>query len=183
MFPASFDPNLVLTGYVGPAQLVTARRISERLRMPFLHFETLLERRAETGIEEFRLHFGETRLKALESEVMDEMSLARGSVLHISGHVLAQNGYLDRIRVESLVICLVASLDAVLSRLHLSMGARYHDPADRERAVGVVRREWSIRGRPGVIEIDTSYLAESEVVDVVTARWRELSGVVDLGRV
>jgi len=177
-----FDQNLIMTGYSGLGQIALSRRVAEQLRMPFIHFEMKLEVRAEVPMEEFRLRFGETRLKTLESDVMDEVALARGSVLNISGHVLAQNGYLDRLQVNGSVLCLVASLDAVLRRLHLAMGARYHDPAERERAVGLLRREWAVRAKPGIIEIDTSALSDDAVVETVVARWRERSGVVDLGR-
>lgn len=183
MLPTPFDQNLVLTGYIGPGQLATSRRISERLRMPFLHIEALLEARAETSLEEFRLRFGETRLRALESDIMDEASLARGSVLIVSGHILAQNGYLARVQANGMVLCLVASLDAILRRMHLALGARYHDPIERERLIGLLRREWAVRGRPEVIEIDTSELTDNAIVDTVVGVWRERSGVVDLGRI
>ncbi|MCK6578436.1 MAG: hypothetical protein L6Q98_10060 [Anaerolineae bacterium] len=181
MQPTPFDQNLVLTGYIGPGQLALSRRIAERLRMPFLHFEAMLEARVDTPIDEFRLRFGETRLKALEGDVVAEISLARGSVLNISGHVLAQVGVLERLQVNSIVVCLAASLDAVLRRLHIAMGARYHDPAERERAIGMLRREWAVRGRPGVIEIDSSEMSDNEVLEEAVAHWRQRSGVVDLG--
>ena len=181
MQPVPFDQNLVLTGYSGPGQLALSRHAAERLRMPFMHFEAMVEARADLTLDEFRLRFGETRLKALESDVVSEIALARGSVLNISGHVLAQLGVLERLQVNSVVVCLVATLDAVLRRLHIAMGARYHDPAERERAIGILRREWSVRGRPGVFEIDTSELSDNEVIDAAVAHWRQRSGVVDLG--
>jgi shikimate kinase len=181
MFTSSTDKNLLITGYTGPGQQAIVRGAAERLRMPLVHFESRLETRAEMPLDEFRLQFGETRLRTLENDVLDEIALARGSVLYISGHVLAGGTTLERLSSASVVLCLVAALDAVLRRLHVAMGARYHDPAARDQALGVLRREWAVRGRSGVVEIDTSGLTEAAVLDCVIARWRELSGVIDRG--
>lgn len=182
MTTSAADKNLLITGYSGPGQQAIVRAVAARLHMPLLHFEALMENRAETSLDEFRLRFGETRLRTLEADVLGDVALARGSVLMMSGHVLAQTSSLDRMRASAIILCLVASLDAVLRRLHLAMGARYHNPSERERAVGVLRREWAVRGRPGVIEIDTTHLSDSAIQETVIAHWRELSGIVDMGR-
>ncbi|MDZ4768410.1 MAG: shikimate kinase [Chloroflexota bacterium] len=182
MFSASHDTNLLLTGYSGPGQLAIARATAETLRLPLLHFESRLEARAEMAIDEFRLRYGETRLRTLESEIIDEIALARGSLLYVSGHVLTPGTTLQRLSTTAVVLCLVAALDAILRRLHLAMGARYHEPAERDKAIGVLRRAWSIRGRANVHEIDTSGLTEAAIVELVIGRWRELSGVIDMGR-
>ena len=173
----SVDQNLILTGYIGPGQLAVARRVAERLRMPFVDFETVLEDRAGMAGDELRLRFGEARLKMLESDLMNEVALYRATVIHISGKTLAP--HYARLSATGPVICIVATLDAVLRRLHLALGARYHDPHEREIALGTLRREWAIRKQPGIIEIDTSYLSEDQMVEAVAACWREKSGVID----
>lgn len=174
---ASIDQNLILTGYIGPGQMVVARRIAERLRMPFVDFETMLEERVELSGEEMRIRYGEARLKTLESELVSEILLYRGTVIHISGKTLGAN--YARLSETGPVICVVATLDAVLRRLHLALGARYHDPNERELVLGTLRREWAIRKQPGINEIDTSYLSEDQIVEAVAACWREKSGVID----
>ena len=75
------------------------------------------------------------------------------------------------------------TLDAVLRRLHLALGARYHNPSERDIALGTLRREWAIRKQPGIVEIDTSYLSEDEMVEAIASKWREKSGVLDWRRV
>lgn len=176
---ASIDQNLILTGYLGPGQLAIARRVAERLRMPFVDFESILEDRADLSGEELRIRFGEARLKTLESELVTEVALYRGTVIHISGKTLMQSSHYARLSETGPVICVVATLDAVLRRLHLALGARYHNPIERELAVGTLRREWAIRKRAGITEIDTSYLSEDQMVEAVAACWREKSGVID----
>lgn len=167
------DRNLILTGYLGPNQIVVVRRIAQALGMPFVNFETRLEQRADLPIEDIRIRFGEARLKTLEAEVMQELLLYRGAVILLSGQTLLHHDYLSRLSDAGQVVCLVATLDAVLQRLHLSLGARYHNPAERAMAIGLLKREWAIRKAPEIQEFDTTGMNENEIVDTLVEMWRE----------
>ena len=46
------DRNLILTGYLGPNQIVVVRRVAQALGMPFVNFETRLEQSVDLPIEE-----------------------------------------------------------------------------------------------------------------------------------
>jgi shikimate kinase len=175
----SVDSNLILTGYIGPEQLQIARRTAERLRMPFVDFESRLEDHAEMPGEEVRALFGEARLKTLEDELIAEMVLHRGTVIHIGGQALLRGDHFERLRTTGPIICIVATLDAVLQRLHLSLGARYHNPQEREVALGTIRREWVIRKHERVVEFDTSYLNDEQMIDGIAALWRAQAAVID----
>lgn len=174
----TLDKNLILTGYIGPEQLHIVRRTAEQLKMPFVDFASRLERHAEMPGDELRALFGEARLKTLEGELIDEMVLNRSTVIHIGGQTLLRGGF-ERLSATGPVICLVASIDAVLQRLHLSLGSRFHNPKEREMAFGTVRNEWAVRNREGVIEFDTSYLNETQMIEGIIALWREQSAVID----
>ena len=128
--------------------------------------------------EEVRALFGEARLKTLEGELLDEMVLYRGTVIHIGGQTLLRGGF-DRLRTTGPIICLVATIDAVLQRLHLALGARFHNPRERDLAVGTLRREWAIRKSEGIIEFDTSYLNEQQISEGIAKLWRDQAEVID----
>jgi len=168
---ATTDYNLVLTGSLGPNQLIIARRVAERLKLRFVDSERELEQRAEMPPAQFKTLFGEARTRALESQVIHDLALHRGCVLHISGQMLAYGDHLARIRDHSYILCLVATLDAVLTRLHIALGARYHVPAERALALGALQRDWAIRGQGGVHELDTTAMQDSEVIERITAIW------------
>ena len=171
MLPTSTDRNLVITGSIGPNQQIVARRIAERLKLRYVDAELVVEDRAEMPIEQFKTLFGEARHRALEGEVIRDLALYRGAVIGISGHMLAYGDHLARMANASYILCLVASLDAVLSRLHVALGARYHNPAARDLALGNLRRDWAIRGKEGVNEFDTTYLTDADIVQQVAALW------------
>ncbi len=169
------EKNLILTGYVGPGQPVLGRRIAERLRLPFVNVETLIAERVDLPPEEVRAYYGETRLKAIETELVQETALRRSTVIAISGRTLLHSDHLQRLSETGPVFCLVIGLDAMLSKLHVNLGARFHDPRNRALALGNLRREWSVRGTPGLIEIDTTYLEDTAVVELVAGMWQELA--------
>ncbi len=175
---ASFDQNLILTGYLGPSQLQIARRTAETLRMRFVDFESRLEDHAGMPGEEVRALYGESRLKTLEDELLSEIALYRGALIAIGGETLMRGAY-EMLHTTGPVICTVASVDAVLQRLHLALGARFHDPRERDLALGKVRREWSIRKNPAVLVVDTSYMNDSQTVEAIAACWREAATVID----
>ena len=99
--------------------------------------------------------------------------LYRGAVILISGQTLMHGDALSRLSDAGQVVCLVATLDAVLQRLHLSLGARFHNPAERAMAVGHLKREWSVRNAADVQEFDTTSMTETEIVDTLVEMWRE----------
>ncbi|MBC7812112.1 MAG: hypothetical protein H7175_13240 [Burkholderiales bacterium] len=174
--PAS-DRNLILTGYTGPNQPAIGRQVAEVLGLPFVNVEGQIEDRAGNSIEEIKTLYGESRLKTLESDVVHEAVLYRGAVIRISGQTLLHGDHLERLRATGPIICLVAAVDAVLQRLHLALGARYHNPDERALALGNLKREWSARKREGVYELDATYMNTDQVVANIVVLWQELVAV------
>lgn len=169
------DSNLILTGYTGPNQPAIGRALAGRLNRRLVNVDDRLEEHTGMSLTDIRAVYGQTRLKDLESEVITEILLNRGTVIRVSGDTLSRGDMLARFAATGPVICLVASLDAVLRRLHLMMGNRFHIPAERDLALGELRRAWSVRGQPDVWEVDVTYLSEDETINEVAILWQELT--------
>lgn len=169
------ERNLILTGYIGPGLPVLGRSIAARLKMPFVSVEALIAERVDLPPNEIRAYYGETRLKAIEAELVQETCLRRSTVVYVSGRTLLQADYLARLGETGPVLCLVIGLDAMLAKLHLSLGARYHDPNARALALGDLKREWSVRHMPGLHEIDTTGLSDEAIVAQAAALWQSLA--------
>jgi shikimate kinase len=166
------DRNLVLTGYIGPNQPTVGQQIAERLKLRFINVDLQIETRLGMTLDAARDRYGETHLKMLEAEVMSDILLHRSAVIRISGQTLLRGDYAERLGQTGPIICLCASLDSLLSRLHLSLGARYHNPQERALAVGHLKREWAVRKLPGLHELDCTYLNEAETVNTVIEVWQ-----------
>ncbi len=169
------ERNLILTGYTGPNQPLIAKSVGERLKMPVVNVEAEVAARVGLSIDEIRAYYGQTRLKSIEQEILSEMTLRRHTVIRISSAMLMNGDALARIRETGPVICLVTTLDAMLQRLHISMGARYYNAQERAAELSNLRREWSVRGAEGVIEVDTTYLTPEQTVERIAALWQDVA--------
>jgi hypothetical protein len=104
-----------------------------------------------------------------------ETALRRGTVIRVGGHTLLRSDHLTRLQSSGLVICLVVELGAMLRRLHISMGARYHDPQERAFVLAELKNEWAVRTRDGVCVLDTTVMTHAEIITQITAIWREFA--------
>lgn len=177
---STIDLNLILTGYAGPNQLAIARQTAQFLRMPFVDFDTRFEERHGMTASQMKNTLGEKVVRLSEQEVLDELMLYRATVINISGKVILDTGTLPNMLQTGVVLCTVAALNSLLQRLHLSMGVRFHDPRERDLALGVIRREWKIRDQEGIVTVDTTDLNERQIIEKIALTWREHSSVVNV---
>lgn len=168
------DRNLIITGYLEPNKPRIGRFVANNLNMPFVDIEERIQDRMGDSIDVIRETFGERHLKTVEDELMEEMILHRNTVLRINGSILANTDYLPRLQQTGPVICLVARLDAILQRIHLTLGARYHNPQERGIELGKLRREWAIRKRDNIYELDATDLSEDDLIYAIVERWESI---------
>lgn len=168
------DRNLVLTGYTGANQPRTAQAIAERLGMPFVNLDLLISERAGlSATDDLRAQFGQRHLRAVESDIIEEARLRRQTVIRVNARTLLHGTHLTALGQTGPVVALITTLDAVLRRMHVSLGGRYADPNERARELGELRQEWGIRNLDGLARIDTTHLTNEQVIDTVVALYRE----------
>lgn len=169
------EQNLILTGYTGPNQPRVGHIVADRLGMPFVDFERRIEMRTGDTPEAIRTQYGEQRLKAVVNEMMEEVTLYRNNVIRVNGSTLLVGEHYQRLQETGPVIVLVARLDAILQRLHIQLGARYHDPSQRARALGELQREWFVRELPGIYELDVTDKDEAQTVEAIVRLWQSVA--------
>lgn len=171
------DRNLILTGYIGPHLSRVARDLSERLNMNYMSLDaTIIARAGMSSINDIRAHFGENRLKSLEAQIVSEALLSRQSVIYATGRTLGHQDYLARFLETGEVFCLTVNLDAMLHRLHVTMGANYHNPQERALALAELQSEWAIRKKAGIREVHIQPDMPLEAVITYLAKlWRDLA--------
>lgn len=167
------DRNLILTGYTGPNAPRLGLLTAEQLRLPYVNIDVLITERTGLPYDEVRQFYGESRLKAVESDLIEEARLRRQTVIRVGARTLLRGDHLARLSGTGPIICLVTTLDAVLRRLHIAMGGRYADPNERAREVGQLRQEWAVRGLAGVVELDTTTLNTEQTIQAIIELWRE----------
>lgn len=169
------DLNLIVTGYVEPNRPRLSLQLAQRLGLDLIDVERELEERLGDNIESIRAAYGDRRLRTIETGIMDEVVLHRRGLIRVSGHTLLTCGHLPELQRNGVIVCLVASLDSILRRIHLMLGARYHDPGERARAIGTLQREWRIREAPDVVEFDATYVSDAILIERIVAFWQDLA--------
>lgn len=169
------ERNLVITGYNEPNKPRIGRQVASQLRMPFVDVAELIEQRTGETVAVIREQFGERRLKTVEREIMEEVMLRRNSVIRVSGSTLVHSDHYERLAETSVMVCLVARLDAILQRMHLTLGARYNNPNERGAQLGQLQREWTVRQKEGLIELDFTYHDEDDMVQDIIELWQQIA--------
>lgn len=173
--PLLTDLNLIITGYIEPNRPRISRQLSDRLNLRMVDVERQIEDRFGDSMNNIRALYGERRLKTVEADIMAEVALYRNTLIRINSSTLINSGYLETLQKTGPVVCLVASLNSVLKRIHLTLGARYHNPAERSAAVGELQREWKIREYGNIHEFDATYKQEPALIEEIAHFWRDIA--------
>ncbi len=174
-FPLHGDLNLIVTGYLEPNRPRLSQQLALRLGLELIDVERAIEERLGATVDQMRQLYGERRLKAIETQIMDEIVLHRRALIRVSGNTLLNSGHLAELQRNGVIVCLVASLDSILRRIHLTLGARYHDPVERSRAIGELQREWRIREVGNIVEFDATTITEAILIERIVDFWRDLA--------
>ena len=173
--PLHGDLNLIVTGYLEPNRPRISQQLALRLGLQMIDVEREMEDQLGATIDSIRQLYGERRLKAIETQIMDQIVLHRRALIRVSGNTLLNSGHLAELQRNGVIVCLVASLDSILRRIHLTLGARYHDPVERSRAIGELQREWRIRDVGNIVEFDATTITEAILIERIVTFWRDLA--------
>ena len=174
-YPLHGDLNLIVTGYVEPNRPRISRQLALRLGLQMIDVEQQIEDRTGDTVAQLRSLYGDRRLKAIETEIIDEIMLHRRALIRVSGTTVLNSGHRAELQRNGVIICLVASLDSILRRIHLTLGGRYHNPVERARAIGELQQEWKIREIADVVEFDATHITEAILIERIVAFWRDLA--------
>lgn len=114
---ATLPPNLVLTGFMGTGKTAVGRAVAARLGRPFVDMDEQIVQRAGMSIPEIFARQGERAFRALEAELVRELAGRRGLVIATGGGALVDPTNRETFCRTGLVICLTASVEAILARV------------------------------------------------------------------
>ena len=109
--------NIILTGFMGTGKSSVGKRLAHELNVRFVDTDDLIEKRAGMGINEIFAQFGEGYFRQLESAVIEELSSSAGMVISTGGGAIVNQSNLEMLKKKGIIICLTASVDAILSRI------------------------------------------------------------------
>jgi len=108
--------RIVLCGFRGTGKTDVGRLVAERLGLPFLDTDTLIEEKTGRSIPDIFHEDGEERFRAVEREVIAGLPKA-GAVISTGGGVVTDPSNMEHLRRDSTVFVLHADIDTIEERL------------------------------------------------------------------
>ncbi|PTQ55659.1 MAG: Shikimate kinase I [Candidatus Carbobacillus altaicus] len=113
-----FGGHVYLIGYMGAGKSTVARHLAERLNMPHLEMDALLEERFQCTIKEYFALFGEEAFRSEESTLLrDIMAFHVPHLVSTGGGIIERPEHIDWMKASGTVIYLFATPDTLYKRL------------------------------------------------------------------
>ncbi|HBR16389.1 MAG: hypothetical protein A3G39_06425 [Deltaproteobacteria bacterium RIFCSPLOWO2_12_FULL_43_16] len=109
--------NIILTGFMGTGKSSVGRRLARELNLKFIDTDDLIEKEAGIPIAQIFSQFGEAYFRRLESKVVNKISSDTDVVISTGGGAIVNPENLEALKKSGIVICLTASIDAILIRI------------------------------------------------------------------
>ena len=167
--------NIALIGFMGVGKSAVGKALAKKLGKRFVELDSLIERKAGKSIPEIFQEGGEVAFRELEIEVTKEVAREKNLVIACGGGIVLNKINIDRLRKESVIVYLTASLRIILKRIQGGGAGRpllnTPDRALTIRELLAFRKPFYERAAD--IKIDTSRLDVDSVVEQIVSRLKE----------
>ncbi len=109
--------NIVLVGFMGTGKTVTGRVLAERTGMELVDMDSMIEARQEKPISEIFAQDGEGAFRAMERDLVKELSARSGLIISTGGGIVLNPENIADFEKTGLVVCLTASPETIFQRL------------------------------------------------------------------
>jgi shikimate kinase len=145
------------------------RNLAKRLHKHFVDLDRMIEKRAGLKVREIFDAKGETYFRELEKQTLAEILKLPGHVIATGGGVVMDEENLRLLREKTLLVCLMASTDAILARVgNGTKRPLLKGPNRRERVEELLKQRADKYAQAHII-VDTSQLTLQQVVDQIVS--------------
>jgi shikimate kinase len=109
-------PNLYLAGFMGTGKSALGRKLAEAKKMRFLDSDEVIARAAGKPVAQIFAEEGEEEFRRRERQFIERGHPLRGCVVALGGGLVTQPGLIEALRARGVLVCLVASPEAILQR-------------------------------------------------------------------
>ena len=167
--------NIAIIGFMGTGKTVVAKVLAKKLNKEFVELDALIEQKAGRSISEIFRQDGEVAFRELEIVVAKEVSKGGDLVIACGGGLVLNKINVDRLKRESVMVCLVASLGTILKRT-LSDGETRPilDVSDKALEIReLLRFRKPFYERAADITVNTSKLGIGSVAEQIISKLKE----------
>lgn len=116
------QPNIVITGFMGTGKTTVGKEVARLLDRKFYDFDQIIEDRMKISIKEIFEKYGEIFFRDLESKIVSEFVDKTDLVIATGGGTLLFKDNLASLSKNSVLFCLTAPKDILVTRLENSFG-------------------------------------------------------------
>jgi shikimate kinase len=170
--------NLVLIGYRAAGKTTVGRRLSAYLRRVFVDSDDMIEKHQGTTIEDIVRCHGWDYFRAIEREVISEVSNYDNLIISAGGGVVIDPENVKVLKRNGLIIWLKADVEVLLERMVRDLRSAIERPSLTGRGTlkefkeVLVQRE-PLYERASEVQMDTSLLDVDGVVNQVLSIFEE----------
>ena len=145
------------------------RKLARRLKRPFVDLDRAIEKCEGSKVRDIFENKGEPYFRQLENQALAHVLREDGQVIATGGGVVLQDDNLRLLQERSLIVCLIANVNAIVRRAgsgNQRLLLRATDKVERINELLKQRKKYYASAH---IEIDTSDLTLDEVVAKILA--------------
>lgn len=162
--------TVVITGFMGTGKTSVGRALAERLSLPFVDSDTLVEQQEGRTVAEIFATDGESYFRSAEKRALATALAIPGAVVASGGGAIVDPDNLREMKAAAPVVCLTASAEVIERRTRAQGATRpllaEPDPTARIAQLLEQRRDAYAQAD---LEIDTSNRGLEELVDEIAA--------------
>ena len=157
--------NLALIGFMGTGKTSVGKLVAEQLHFDFLDTDEMIHQRTGRTIADIFAKDGEPAFRAMEHQVVEEISLRKKTVISTGGGLPTNPRNLELLKTRALVVCLWSSPEKIWERVgHQSHRPLLHDPNPQQKIKDLLgAREVFYKQADVLINTDTRSLREVAV--------------------
>jgi shikimate kinase len=157
------ERNVFLCGFMATGKSSVGRRLADLMGYDFWDMDALIE--AETGmsIPEIFASRGEASFRALESQMVDRLTLRTGCVVATGGGTIANRGNLQKLKSAGIVITLTADIETILERVGAAADRPMLHGTEKSERIRALLKERAPFYAEADLTIDTTSLSVEEV--------------------
>jgi len=161
------SPNLVLVGFMGTGKTTVGKILARRLQRPFVDLDHVIEAQAGMSIAQYFEQHGEPAFRALESEVVQQVSSEPGQVIACGGGAILNPDNKLALEASGTIICLQASPAKILERIAHHSHRPLLEGEDRAERLQAIYDERKPLYDQLALQINTDGLSLEEVAEAV----------------
>ncbi|MEX0803947.1 MAG: shikimate kinase [Candidatus Binatia bacterium] len=161
--------NIGLIGFMGVGKSAVGRTLAKRLKRRFVDLDRVIEKSEGMKVREIFAQKGEDYFRRLEKLTLAQVLQEEGQIVATGGGVIMDPENLNLLREKTLLVCLTASTDVLLSRVgNGSKRPLLKGPNRKERIEALLKERQSYYAQAHVT-IDTSKATMDQAVDQIVA--------------